>query len=107
MLYGPNTNGVNSILFMHEAQASYITKVLRMMRRRRLGSIDVRPNVLRRYNDKLQAAMQGTVWLAGCNNYFAAPSGKVVTQLPFTAGEYWLRTRLVGSWRFVLRRRRG
>ena len=26
MLYGPNTNGVNSIIFMHEAQAHYIVQ---------------------------------------------------------------------------------
>jgi cation diffusion facilitator CzcD-associated flavoprotein CzcO len=106
MLYGPNTNGVNSILFMHEAQASYITKILRLMRRRRLGSVEVRQRVQRTYNDKLQAAMDGTVWLAGCSNYFSAPSGKVVTQLPYSAGEYWLRTRYVAPWRFRLSRRR-
>jgi cation diffusion facilitator CzcD-associated flavoprotein CzcO len=105
MLYGPNTNGVNSILFMHEAQAHYIVKALRMMRRWRIGVVDVREQVLRRYNDKLQAAMAGKVWLAGCNNYFAAPNGKIVTQLPYSAGEYWLRTRIFGWWRYRMQRR--
>jgi cation diffusion facilitator CzcD-associated flavoprotein CzcO len=104
MLYGPNTNGVNSILFMHEAQAHYIVRALRMMRRWRIAALDVREQVLRRYNDKLQASMAGKVWLAGCNNYFAAPSGKIVTQLPYSAGEYWLRTRVVGWWRYRMTR---
>jgi cation diffusion facilitator CzcD-associated flavoprotein CzcO len=100
MLYGPNTNGVNSILFMHEAQAHYVVRALRMMRRRRLGAIDVRPEVMRAYNDRIQAEMDGKVWLAGCTNYFATPEGKIVTQLPYSAGEYWLRTRLVGAHRY-------
>jgi cation diffusion facilitator CzcD-associated flavoprotein CzcO len=106
LLYGPNTNGVNSILFMHEAQVHYVMRALRMMRRRRLGAIDVKATVQRRYNAKVQAAMAGTVWLAGCTNYFSAPSGKVVTQLPYSAGEYWLRTRTIGVWRYRTQRRR-
>ncbi len=106
MLYGPNTNGVNSILFMHEAQAHYVVRALRLMRRWRIGALDVREPAMRSYNEKLQAAMEGTVWLAGCTNYYAGPSGKIVTQLPFSAGEYWLRTRLVGWWRYRLSRRR-
>jgi cyclohexanone monooxygenase len=91
---------------MHEAQAHYVIRALRMMRRRRLGAIEVKDKVVRRYNDKLQAAMAGTVWLAGCTNYFTAPNGKVVTQLPYSAGEYWVRTRIVGFWRYRRQRRR-
>lgn len=104
-LYGPNTNGVNSILFIHEAQAHLVVRALRMMRRWRIGAIDVRPGVLRSYNDKVQAAMEGKVWSAGCSNYFALANGKNVTQLPYSAGEYWLRTRIVGWWRYRLTRR--
>jgi cation diffusion facilitator CzcD-associated flavoprotein CzcO len=107
MLYGPNTNGINSILFMHEAQAHYIGRALRIMRRRRLGSLEIKPSVLRAYNKKVQAAMAGTVWLAGCSNYYTAPSGKVVTQLPYSGGRYWLRSRIVGTWRYRKQRRVG
>ncbi|HEX3899395.1 MAG TPA: NAD(P)/FAD-dependent oxidoreductase [Mycobacteriales bacterium] len=106
MLYGPNTNGVNSILFMHEAQAHYVVRALRMMRRRRLTSIDVRRDVERAYNVKVQAGMTGTVWQAGCRNYYTVADGKNVTQLPYSAGEYWLRTRIVGWWRYVRVRKR-
>jgi cation diffusion facilitator CzcD-associated flavoprotein CzcO len=106
MLYGPNTNGVNSILFMHEAQAHYIVRALRLLGRWHFGALDVRREVMRRYNDKLQAAMAGKVWTAGCTNYFATAAGRVVTQLPYSAGEYWLRTRFVGPWRYRLTRRR-
>lgn len=100
MLYGPNTNGVNSIIFMHEAQANYIMGALRTMRRRRIGSLDVRRRVMDRYNRRIQAAMPGTVWTAGCTNYFRTAAGKVVTQLPYSGGRYWLRTRLFRSWAY-------
>ena len=104
MLYGPNTNGVNSILFFHEAQSRYVMGALSTMRRFGLGSVDVRRRVMRRYNHRIQEAMAGTVWMAGCSNYFTAPSGKVVTQLPYSGGRYWLRTRVFPWWRYRLRR---
>jgi cation diffusion facilitator CzcD-associated flavoprotein CzcO len=106
LLYGPNTNGVNSIIFFHEVQSRYVLRALKAMTRLRIGSLDVRRPVMDRYNEEIQAAMQGTVWLAGCRNYFQTTSGKVVTQLPFSSSRYWWRTRTLGLWRFRLRRRR-
>jgi cyclohexanone monooxygenase len=93
LLYGPNTNGVNSILFMHEAQVHYVMGALRRMVRRGIAALDVRRAVMDRYNRVIQGAMDGTVWTAGCSNYFRTPAGKVVTQLPYSGGRYWLRTR--------------
>ena len=43
--------------------------------------------------------------MAGCRNYFRPTSGKVVTQLPFSGGRYWLRTRIFPLWRYRVRRR--
>ena len=31
MLYGPNTNGVNSIIYIHEAQTTFIRHILDVM----------------------------------------------------------------------------
>jgi len=104
MLYGPNTNGVNSILFFHEAQSHYVLGALRVMHRLGVGAVDVRRRAMTTYNRRIQDAMAGTVWLAGCTNYFTAASGKVVTQLPFSGGRYWLRTRIFPVWRYRLRR---
>jgi cation diffusion facilitator CzcD-associated flavoprotein CzcO len=105
LLYGPNTNGVNSILFMHEAQVHYVLRALAAMSRWRLGAVDIRRGVMRRYNRRLQAAMKNTVWLAGCRNYYTTPNGQVVTQLPYSGGRYWLRTRLFGFWNYRLQRK--
>jgi cation diffusion facilitator CzcD-associated flavoprotein CzcO len=100
MLYGPNTNGVNSIIFMHEAQTRYIMRALRTMTRRGHRALEVRERPTKRYNARLQAAMPGTVWTAGCTNYFRTSNGKVVTQLPYSGGRYWLRTRIFDRWKY-------
>jgi cation diffusion facilitator CzcD-associated flavoprotein CzcO len=104
LLYGPNTNGVNSVVFMHEAQTHYVLRALRAMRRWGASSVEVRHGAMRRYNERIQAKMADKVWLAGCRNYFTAPNGKVVTQLPYSGGRYWLRTRLLPRWSYRLRR---
>jgi len=100
-LYGPNTNGVNSILYIHEAQTTFIRHILDVMGERGARSIEVTPAAQRRYNDEIQADMAGKVWLA-CTNYFRHPSGKVVTQLPYSGRTFYERTRelVEGDYRF-------
>jgi len=94
MLYGPNTNGVNSILYIHEAQTTFIRHILDEMGGRGAHTIEVTHDAQRHYNDEIQAAMQGKVWLA-CTNYFRHPSGKVVTQLPYSGRTFFERTRML------------
>jgi cyclohexanone monooxygenase len=83
-LYGPNTNGVTSILYILEAQADFVRRTLDEMVRHRLDAIDVKRELHDEYNDEIQRAMQNTVWLADCNNYYRHPNGKVVTQFPYS-----------------------
>jgi cyclohexanone monooxygenase len=92
MLYGPNTNGVNSIIYIHEAQTTFIRHILDVMGDRGAHTVEVTPDAQRRYNDEIQADMAGKVWLA-CTNYFRHPSGKVVTQLPYSGRKFFERTR--------------
>ena len=101
LLYGPNTNGVNSIIFMHEAQVHYVLRALAFMRRWRVRSVDLRRRVMTRYNATIQSALRDTVWAANCSNYFRTAAGKIVTQLPYSGGRYWLRTRVFASWRYA------
>ncbi|MCV7057955.1 flavin-containing monooxygenase [Mycolicibacterium gilvum] len=94
MLYGPNTNvGSNSVIFVLEAQARYIVRALKHLRRRNRSYIEVRSDVMKRYLDKIDSWMQGTVWLTRCSNYFRAPNGRVVTQWPRSARDFWALTR--------------
>ncbi|MCT7659350.1 flavin-containing monooxygenase [Mycobacterium deserti] len=94
MLYGPNTNvGSNSVIFMLEAQAHYIVRALKYMRRRNKSYIVVRPRTMAEFLAKVDAWMAGTVWLTRCSNYFRAANGRVVTQWPRSAGAFWAMTR--------------
>lgn len=100
-LYGPNTNGVNSIIYVHEVQTSFIRHILDVMGGQGARTVEVTADAQRRYNDEIQAAMVGKVWLA-CTNYFRHPSGKVVTQLPFSGRTFFERTRSMVAGDYVL-----
>jgi cyclohexanone monooxygenase len=92
-LYGPNTNGVNSILFIHEVQTTLVRHTLDVLDRRGAHTIEVKRTAQDNYNAEIQTAMADTVWLANCNNYYRHSSGKVVTQLPYSGKTFWDRTR--------------
>ncbi len=63
MMYGPNTNlGHNSIIVMIEAQVRYILSCLKQLEANNSHSLDVKPEVQKRYNEWLQAGMQNKVW---------------------------------------------
>ncbi|WP_409429757.1 flavin-containing monooxygenase [Mycobacterium sp. SMC-11] len=94
MLYGPNTNvGSNSVIFVLEAQARYIVRVLKHLRRTRKSYVAVRPAALADFIAKVDRWMDGTVWTTRCSNYFRAANGRVVTQWPRSAGAFWAMTR--------------
>jgi cation diffusion facilitator CzcD-associated flavoprotein CzcO len=97
MLYGPNTNN-GSILTMLEAQSAHIVAQHRRLVDEDLAWVDVRPEVMAAYNDEVQAAIAGVaVWQADCTNYYRSPSGRVVTQWPFSMTNYRERTERVDS----------
>ncbi|TAM64540.1 MAG: NAD(P)/FAD-dependent oxidoreductase [Mycobacterium sp.] len=83
-LYGPNTNGVTSIIYILEAQAELVRRILGDMVTAGVRAIDVRREIHDAYNAEIQRAMEGTVWLANCNSYYRHPNGKVVTQFPYS-----------------------
>jgi cation diffusion facilitator CzcD-associated flavoprotein CzcO len=94
MLYGPNTNvGSNSVIFMLEAQARYIVRALKYMRRKNKAYVAVRPAALAEFIAQIDRWMVGTVWTTKCNNYFRAANGRVVTQWPRSARSFWEMTR--------------
>jgi cyclohexanone monooxygenase len=102
MLYGPNTNvGSNSVIFVLEAQARYIVRVLEHLRRKRKSYVAVRPAAMADFVAKIDRWMQGTVWTTRCSNYFRVADGRVVTQWPRSAGAFWAMTRRFRSRDFV------
>jgi cyclohexanone monooxygenase len=99
-LYGPNTNGVQSIIFILEAQVDFVRRVLDAMDRRQVCAVDVRQDIHDAYNEEIQAALSGTVWNANCNNYFRHSNGKVVTQFPYHGQTFAARLSQVGLGQF-------
>ena len=83
-LYGPNTNGVTSIIYILEAQAEFVRRILDQMADAGAGAVDIKRDIHDAFNAEIQRAMEGTVWLANCNNYYRHPNGKVVTQFPYS-----------------------
>jgi hypothetical protein len=78
MLYGPNTNlGHNSIIVMIEAQADYIVKMMREMRRRRASAVDVKPAAFTAFNQRLQKELEATAWAGECSSWYKTASGKI------------------------------
>ena len=88
MLYGPNTNN-GSILSMIEAQVDYTVRQVERIAGEGLAWIDVRPEPMARYNEDVQAAIgRVSVWQADCRGYYRSPSGRVVTQWPYSMTEF-------------------
>lgn len=95
MLYGPNTNN-GSILTMIEYQVEHIIGHVRRLSTDDIAWVDVKPAPMARYNEQVQEAIAGVeVWNAGCNGYYRSPSGRIVTQWPFSMDEFRERTATV------------
>jgi hypothetical protein len=87
MLYGPNTNqGANSIIYILEAGARLVASAVSRIARRG-GFVDVHPDVERRFNDRIRADLEQTIWTQ-CDSYYRSPSGRIVTQWPRSELDY-------------------
>lgn len=76
-LVGPNTGlGHNSIVFMIEAQARYIVDCLKQLKAERADYMDVKADVQRTFNDKVQKQISSTVWNSGCTRWYQQETGK-------------------------------
>jgi cation diffusion facilitator CzcD-associated flavoprotein CzcO len=103
MLYGPGTNGGELVMTL-ESQAEYAVRAIKRMRRERATAIEVKPRFEAAWWRWLQSTMRGTSWTM-TNNYFKAPTGKVVTQFPYSNLVYRLMTKALGRISETTRRR--
>jgi cation diffusion facilitator CzcD-associated flavoprotein CzcO len=82
-LLGPNTGlGHNSVVFMIEAQIRYVMKCIDHMKRAKLSSVDVLPEVQASYNKALGRELDTTVWASGCESWYLNDEGKNTTIYP-------------------------
>lgn len=96
MMVGPNTGlGHNSMIYMIESQVQYIADCLRVLRRRKARTMNLRPDVQRDFNARLQKEMQRSVWMSGCHSWYQTKSGKVTAIWPGFTFSFRKRTRRV------------
>lgn len=94
IVFGPNTGlGHNSMVYMIESQIAYVMSALRQMKERRLKSVEVLPDVQRKYNERIQARLAKTIWASGCKSWYIDQSGKNTTLWPGFTFEFRARTR--------------
>jgi cation diffusion facilitator CzcD-associated flavoprotein CzcO len=94
MLYGPGTNG-GELVSTLESQAEFAVRAVKRMVREGVTAIEVRSSFELAWWRWLQSRMDGTSWTM-TDNYFKSPTGKVVTQWPYSNMSYRLATKLLG-----------
>jgi cation diffusion facilitator CzcD-associated flavoprotein CzcO len=83
MITGPNTGlGHNSMIYMIESGVRYVVEAIVALRRQRLQSVEVRPEVLHAFNADLQRRLKKTVWNSGCKSWYLDAQGRNLTLWP-------------------------
>jgi cation diffusion facilitator CzcD-associated flavoprotein CzcO len=94
MMYGPNTNlGHNSIIFMIECQANYIVRCVQALQKRGLRSLDLKPEVMRDFNESLHRELERTAWARVDHSWYKTDAGKITNNWSRTTLHYWWKTR--------------
>jgi cation diffusion facilitator CzcD-associated flavoprotein CzcO len=94
MLYGPGTNGGELVMTL-ESQAEYAVRAVKRVTRSGATAVEVRHWFEAAWWRWLQSRMEGTSWTM-VDNYFKGPTGKVVTQFPYSNLTYRWMTKALG-----------
>ncbi len=91
---GPNTAlGHSSVIYMIESQVNYIVDGITRLRQTGADYLDVKADVLKAFNQKLQDKLAGTVWTTGCTSWYQQKEGKNIAIWPGTTFSYRSQTR--------------
>ncbi len=94
ILLGPNSIGINSVIFSLEAQIAYVIGALRTMDDQSVRRIEVQPEAFESYVAECDRRSSGSVWTeGGCKAYYTDEHGRNFAIYPGFASEYRLRTR--------------
>ncbi|MEQ8693018.1 MAG: hypothetical protein RIC89_19565, partial [Pseudomonadales bacterium] len=91
-LYGPNTNIVHggSIIYQVECQIHYVMQCITEMIDKNIDAIDVRPDVNKAYNDKVQEISRTLAWgHPNVESWYKNSDGRVINNSPFSLQQYW------------------
>jgi hypothetical protein len=59
--------------------------------------LDLKPDVQRQYNARLQRLFNGTVWTSGCQSWYMNSRGRITTLYPRLVDDFRIKTRRVDS----------
>jgi cation diffusion facilitator CzcD-associated flavoprotein CzcO len=86
---GPNSGpGHNSLLVYVEGQIQYAVSGITTILRDNLRYLDVREDVQRRYNRRIQQRLTKTTWMSGCSSWYLTKDGFNASMYPGFATQY-------------------
>lgn len=88
-LYGPNTNlNHHSVVAMLEAQNAYVRQAVTFLTDNPDKILNVKSDVLRKFNDKVQADLEDSAFSADCSSWYKNEDGKVINNWSGNVAEY-------------------
>jgi hypothetical protein len=94
ILLGPNSIGINSVIFSLESQIAYVMSALQTMDRRGVRRLEVRAEALEGFVEEVDRRSAGSVWTAGgCQAYYVDDTGRNFALYPGFAAGFRRRTR--------------
>lgn len=89
LMTGPNSGpGHNSLLVYVEGQIDYAVAGIRTILRKNLRYLDVRAEVQKQHNARLQQRLTKTTWMSGCTSWYLTADGFNASMYPGTATQY-------------------
>ena len=89
LMTGPNSGpGHNSLLVYVEGQLDYAVRGITTILRENLRYLDVRADVQRRYNERIQKRLTKTTWMSGCSSWYLTADGFNASMYPGFATQY-------------------
>ncbi|GGL70612.1 monooxygenase [Streptomyces fumigatiscleroticus] len=95
-LYGPNTNLVGqggSIVWFSECAVRYVLDAIRLLLARGADAVSVREEAYDAYNAWVDAAGADRAWVFSTAGGWYKDGARSAVNWPFSAAEYWTRTR--------------
>jgi hypothetical protein len=92
-MYGPNTNlGHNSIIFLIECQANYIIDCLNKLDAGGASTIDLRRDVMDRFDAMQQQELKHLVWASTGKSWYKNDAGRITNNWSGSTIRYWWKT---------------
>ncbi len=105
LMIGPNsTLAHNSMIYMIESHINYIASALAFLRRPGVRVVEVKPGVQQRYNERLQARLEHSVWVeGGCASWYLDHRGRNTTLWPDHTWKFRRLTRRFHPGEYIVR----